>query len=145
MHEASIKTFIDDPNGTIGSDTFALDDTILFYVDRTKTIPPYHPNPNTYCAFPRYILEYPQETFEATIRKVTGKPAEILGLADRGTLEKGKKADVLVLDLKDLRTNESHIDPRAYPSGIDYVFVNGTTAVCEGKPTFARAGEVILR
>ena len=56
-----------------------------------ENMPAYLPNPNTYCGFVRYLCEFPQDTFEVTIRKVTGKPAEILGLSDRGIVAVGKK------------------------------------------------------
>ncbi len=145
MNHESVRTFIGDPYGVIGSDTFAFDDKAILYSDRDKIVPPMYPNPNTYCGFIRYLKHYPQATFEATIKKVTGQPAEILGLKDRGALAEGKKADVLVIDCANLAPNENHIDPRVYPSGIDYVFVNGKAAICGGENTKVHSGEVILK
>ena len=143
MVESSVREFIADENGTIGSDTFALDGKAI--VPLGENMPPYYANPNTYCGFVRYLCEFPQESFEATVRKVTGKPAEILGLTDRGVVAEGKKADLLVIDRQNLRTNENHIDPRVWPDGMEYVFVNGEAAVWQGDATGARAGRVLSK
>ena len=141
MVDASVREFIADPNGTIGSDTFAFDDKAV--IPLGENMPVYLPNPNTYCGFVRYLCEFPQETFEATIRKVTGKPAEVLGLSVRGIVEVGRKADLLVIDRQNLRTNENHIDSRVWPDGIEYVFVNGQAAVWQNSPTSSRSGQVL--
>lgn len=143
MVEDAVREFIADPNATIGSDTFAFDDKAT--IPLGENMPCYYPNPNTYCGFVRYLCEFPQQSFEASIRKVTGKPAEILGLADRGVLAQGKKADILVINRDALATNENHIDPRVWPDGIEYVFVNGEAAVWQSAPTGSRTGCVLSR
>ena len=141
MHDAAVRTFIADENATIGTDTFAFDDKSI--IELGENMPSYYPNPNTYCGFVRYLAQYPQATFEETIRKATGKCAEVMGLNDRGVIAEGKKADLLVIDRENLRTNENHVDPRVWPEGIDYVFVNGEAAVWQGKPTGSRSGAVL--
>ncbi len=143
MVEAAVREFIADPHGVIGSDTFAFDDKAI--IPLGENMPPYYPNPNTYCGFVRYLCEFPQESFEATIHKVTGQPAGILGLCDRGIVAEGKKADLLVLDREHLRTNENHVDPRVWPDGVGYVFVNGEAAVWQGASTGSRSGQVLSK
>lgn len=143
MTEESVRVFIGDEHGVIGSDTFAFDGSAV--IPQGEGMPAYLPNPNTYCAFVRYLCRYPQETFEKTIQKVTGQPAQILGLGDRGVLAAGKRADVLVIDRENLRTNENHIDPRVWPQGVEYVFVGGEAAVWAGEATGARAGQIIKK
>ena len=143
MNESSVREFVNDPHGTIGSDTYAFDDKAI--IGNGVGMPPYYPSPNTYCAFVRYLLEYPQASFEASIYKVTGLPAKIFALADRGLLEVGKRADILVIDRDALRSNEDHIEPRVYPDGIEAVLVNGVAAVRGGVPTYSRSGMVLRK
>jgi len=76
---------------------------------------------------------------------VTGLPAKIFALADRGLLEVGKRADILVIDRDSLRSNEDHIEPRVYPDGIEAVLVNGVAAVRGGVPTYSRSGMVLRK
>lgn len=105
----------------------------------------YIPCSNTYCGFIKYLLEYGQGKREEIIRKATGKTAEILGLKDRGFIKIGQKADLLVLDYHNLKTNENLLDPRVYPAGVDYVLVNGRIVVEEGKHKGILAGEIIRK
>lgn len=37
------------------------------------------------------------------------------------------------------------VEPRRYPKGVEYVFVNGTAAVEKGEYTGAANGKIILR
>lgn len=98
-------------------------------------------------SFPRRIAHYSQErgvdTLEQAIRSMTELPAEILGLVDRGRIGVGMKADVVVLNMEELRDNTTYIDPSVYPSGIEYVFVNGVSVVDEGERTLALPGQVL--
>ena len=90
-------------------------------------------------------MQIPAGDVERRSEKFTGQPAQILGLGDRGVLAAGKRADVLVIDRENLRTNENHIDPRVWPQGVEYVFVGGEAAVWAGEPTGARAGQIIKK
>jgi len=102
-----------------------------------------------YGTFPRKIQYYAMErgvlTVENAIRSSTSLPAEILGLTDRGWIRKGYAADVVVLDLAEIRDNATFFEPHQYPSGIDYVLVGGTFVVDGGEPTLALVGKVITR
>ena len=51
----------------------------------------------------------------------------------------------LAIDRQNLRTNENHIDSRAWPDGIEYVFVNGQAAVWQNSPTNSRSGQVLSK
>ena len=103
------------------------------------------PHPHTYCAFPKYIQNYAPERFEDAIRKITGAPAEFMEIKDRGLLKEGGYADVVVLDLKNLKTNESYVEPRTWPEGIDFVLVNGRTVVDKSGYRGRRAGVLLKK
>ena len=73
---------------------------------------------------------------ERAIYKLTGEPAHVFGLADRGTVEVGKAADVCVFDpetvdpgplrrLYDFPANGERLTADA-PTGVTHVLVNGT-------------------
>ncbi len=90
-----------------------------------------------------YTRDRPLQSLEESIRKCTTLPAELLNLRDRGRLAAGMKADLVLIDVPSLRDNTSILEPNEYPSGIDYVFVNGTAVVQEGQRTLALPGEVL--
>jgi N-acyl-D-aspartate/D-glutamate deacylase len=89
---------------------------------------------------------------EEAIRLVTSRPAEVYGLRDRGTLEPGKAADIVLFDPKTIRMRPTEVVAdlpggqrrllqRA--EGIPLVFVNGQRAVADGQPTGTLAGRVL--
>lgn len=103
------------------------------------------PHPHTYCAFPKYILAYAEGGIEETVRKLTGAPAEFMGISGRGVIREGNYADLLVLDRDRLKTNENYVEPRVYPEGIDYVVVNGKVAVDRDGCTCCRSGRILKK
>ena len=52
-------------------------------------------------------------------------------------------ADVVVFDPETVRTNATYDDPRQFPTGIDYVIVNGEVVVDDGQHTGALPGRVV--
>jgi len=54
-------------------------------------------------------------------------------LKGRGTLTPGSYADIVLFDMDGLEVTGDPVEPRRYPKGVEYVFVNGTAAV-EGHP-----------
>jgi N-acyl-D-aspartate/D-glutamate deacylase len=65
-------------------------------------------------------------------------------LFDRGAIRVGLRADVTIFNYDRIEDNATYENPMAYPSGIDYVLVNGRVVVDGGKHTGARPG-VVLR
>ncbi|MCH3918778.1 MAG: D-aminoacylase [Spirochaetia bacterium] len=70
---------------------------------------------------------------EEMVHRMSGKTAQRLGLSDRGTIEAGKKADIVLLDLSRLKDNSTLTDPAARPDGVEKVFVNGRLAIEDGR------------
>ena len=107
------------------------------------------PHPRSYGTFPRKIGEYALQEkvipLADAIRSCTSLPAEILGLADRGRLQAGLFADVVVFDPKTLRDTATFDEPHQYATGMKFVFVNGEIAVKDGKATGALAGRALPR
>ncbi len=122
--------------------------------ERTSATAPYQPC--TYGEFPgileRFVRDEPVLRLEDAIHKMTGMPAARLGLTDRGLLQEGFAADVVVFDLSRVRDRATNLWPHAhpfenyphgYPEGIDWVLVNGSVAVDTGRPTGVLAGGVL--
>jgi len=97
-----------------------------------------NPHPRNYGAFPRVINEYVRRRgvlkLEDAIRKMTSLPAQRFLLNDRGTLEEGKWADLVIFDLDSVR-DATFENPKQYPAGIPYVMVNGRWVIKEDRFT----------
>jgi N-acyl-D-aspartate/D-glutamate deacylase len=82
-------------------------------------------------------------TLEEAVRKMTSLPANRLGLADRGILREGLKADVVVFDPATIKDMATYENPAQYSQGVDWVLVNGKAVVADGKPTNALPGHIL--
>jgi dihydroorotase/N-acyl-D-amino-acid deacylase len=105
------------------------------------------PHPRSYGTFARVLGVYVRErrllTLEDAVRKMTSAPAARIGLADRGILRAGMKADIAVFDpatVKDLATYDK---PHQYAEGFRLVIVNGAVVFEDGAMTAARPGRVL--
>lgn len=107
------------------------------------------PHPRVFGAFPRVLGKYVREekhlSWEAAIRKMTGKPAEVLGFTDRGLLRPGYAADIVVLDPATVIDKGSFLEPNQYPEGIEAVMVNGAFALIKGFESGAGQGAVLRK
>jgi N-acyl-D-aspartate/D-glutamate deacylase len=89
---------------------------------------------------------------EEAVRLLTDVPARLYGLKERGRLQTGWHADVVVIDPETIDTEPVRMRfdlptgaPRLYGNavGIDHVLVNGTEIVDHGEFTDARPGTVL--
>jgi len=139
--EDNVRLFIKHPNVMIGSDASAMAPYGLL----GATVP----HPRTYGTFPRVLGEYVREqkilSLPEAIRKMTSLTAKKLGLTDRGTLEAGKKADLVLFDADTISDRATYQDPNQYPVGIKAVIVNGTIVVEDDEHTGALPGEVLKK
>lgn len=103
-----------------------------------------NPHPRVYGTFPR-ILKCRLLPMEELIYKMTYMPAKRLGLTDRGTLEAGKKADVVVFDSEKIADTATHQNAKQFPKGIEYVFINGALTVEKGNHTNQLNGQIIRK
>ncbi|MCY3600011.1 MAG: amidohydrolase family protein [Gemmatimonadetes bacterium] len=106
-------------------------------------------HPRHFGAFTRKIARYVKDlkaiTLPFAVRSMTGLPARIIGLEDRGFLREGYRADLVVFDLERLRDRATVLEPDLFSEGVDYVMVNGVFTVDGGEFTDELPGEVILR
>ncbi len=105
------------------------------------------PHPAAWGAFPeilgRWVRERSALTLEEAIRKMTGLPASLLGLKDRGVLREGAAADVVIFDPSKVGSRATWVEPRQQADGIEHVLVNGRFAVKAGEPVAGMPGEVL--
>lgn len=105
------------------------------------------PHPRAYGTFPRVIAEYVRRrnvlSLPDAVRRMSGWPAQRMGLSDRGLIREGLRADVILFDYDRLADNANWENPTAAPAGIDTVIVNGQLAIDNGRQTPARAGQVL--
>jgi N-acyl-D-amino-acid deacylase len=79
------------------------------------------------------------------IHRLTAQPAERIGLADRGVLREGARADVVVFDPDRFGERGTVFEPNVLAEGMRHVFVNGVPTLRDGEPTGKRGGMVVRR
>jgi N-acyl-D-amino-acid deacylase len=93
-------------------------------------------HPRCYGAMPKF-LEWVRTskklTWEEAIRKITSEPARILGIKNRGLVERNVMADLVVFDPQKVAPKATYENPYQISNGIDYVLVNGQVAFSDGK------------
>jgi N-acyl-D-amino-acid deacylase len=77
------------------------------------------------------------------IRKMTTLPAQTFNLWDRGLLRPGMAADLVLFDEKTVIDRATFQDPKQYPSGIDFVIVNGQVVIERGAHNGAKPGKIL--
>jgi dihydroorotase/N-acyl-D-amino-acid deacylase len=106
-----------------------------------------NPHPRSYGTFARVLGVYVRDqrvlTLEDAVRKMTSLPANRLGLADRGVLRPGMKADIAVFDPQKVRDTATFTQPHQYAEGFAAVVVNGQVVFENGAMTDARPGRVL--
>jgi N-acyl-D-aspartate/D-glutamate deacylase len=106
-------------------------------------------HPRAFGTFPRVLGHYVRETkaltIEDAVRKMTGLPAHILGLADRGFLTVGMVADIAVFDPATIKDHATYEQPTLVSEGVRHVLVNGRLALRDGQATGEKAGRVLTR
>ena len=126
---ATLPLFVAHPVGMVGTDSTFLGDK---------------PGPRTYGSFPRILGQFVRDeallSLEEAVRKMTSAPAARLGLRDRGVIQEGAVADLVVFDPATVRSTATYDEPRSYPVGIEQVIVAGTLVVADGVHTGATPG-----
>jgi N-acyl-D-amino-acid deacylase len=140
MGEPDIETALRFPWTSIGSDAGAI--LTLGQPDQTGL-----PHPRSFGNAARVIAEYVKKrkvlTLEEAVRKMTSWPATRMRLANRGSIKEGHWADVTIFDLEKIDDRATYDEPMVFPTGIDYVLVNGVVTIAGDKHTGAKAGKVL--
>jgi N-acyl-D-amino-acid deacylase len=79
------------------------------------------------------------------VHRLTGQPAERLGLSDRGVLREGARADLVVFDAHRFAERGTTFEPNLLAEGVHHVIVNGVQTLRDGELTGDRAGMVLRR
>ena len=82
---------------------------------------------------------------EYIIKKLTTMPAKMYHLEGRGELKPGMKADICIMDYKNVRDCADFSSSRRKPEGIRSLYVNGLPAMEEGAITGILAGHALRR
>lgn len=105
------------------------------------------PHPRNYGAFARVLARYVREwgilSMEEAIYKMSGLPAERLGLFNRGRLQVGAIADIAVLDATAMEDHAEFGDPHHYATGVSDVLVAGRIVLRDGVFTGERPGRAL--
>jgi N-acyl-D-amino-acid deacylase len=106
-----------------------------------------NPHPRAYGSFARLLGKYVREEgvipLGEAVRRLSALPAENLGIRQRGRLERGFFADVVVFDPAAVTDNATFAEPHQYASGVAHVLVNGVPVVRDGEHTGAKPGRVV--
>jgi N-acyl-D-aspartate/D-glutamate deacylase len=128
MTEADIETFMKDPwvmTSSDGSDG----------------------HPRLYGTYPRkirrYVLDKPVISMARMIASSSSQVAQVYRIADRGVLQMGAFADVIVFDPIPIRDEATYVEPTRLAAGMRWVFVNGQAAVADGQLTGTLAGRAL--
>ncbi|MFC7343415.1 N-acyl-D-amino-acid deacylase family protein [Saccharopolyspora griseoalba] len=105
------------------------------------------PHPRAWGTFPRYLGHYARETgvlgLEECVAHLTSRPADRLGLADRGRIREGNAADLVLFDPETVSDTATFENPRQQAAGIPHVFVNGAAVIEDGRRTDALPGRAL--
>ncbi len=106
-------------------------------------------HPRGYGSFPKiietYVLGQNLLTLEEAVHKMTSLASGTIQLADRGKIEKGKAADILVFKAEELKENATYEEPHQLAGGMEYVIVNGQIAIDAGKFSEKGYGKVLKK
>jgi dihydroorotase/N-acyl-D-amino-acid deacylase len=135
MSEEDVQTVLQHPSTMIGSDGLPA---------RSGK-----PHPRLYNTFARVLGHYARDVnlldMSTAIHRMCGLPAKKFGLVDRGVIEEGAFADLVLFDRRTVLDQGTLEDPNQYPSGIKRVLVNGKLIVQDGELVGERNGRVLRR
>lgn len=105
------------------------------------------PHPRAYGTFPRYLGHYVRElgvlTLQECVAHLTARPAARLGLADRGLVRAGYRADLVLFDPDTVAAGATFDAPRTPPVGIPHVLIDGRLVIEDGERTDVLAGRSV--
>lgn len=105
------------------------------------------PHPRSFGAFARKLEVYVRErgvlSWEAAIHSMSGLPAQVFRLRDRGRIAPGAVADLVLFAADRVAGPATYLAPRQLATGVVGVWVSGQRAWTEAGVTGVRAGEVL--
>ncbi len=126
-------------------DTFITHPELMIASDGSPTM--LHPRGHGTMAriIERYVVKEKSLTLASAVYKMSGLPASTMGIKDRGLLQKGMVADILVFRPESIKEKATFSDPYRLSEGFDQVIVNGRLAWDNQELADARAGRLLRR
>ena len=104
-------------------------------------------HPRAYGNFARLLGKYSRDekivSLPEAVRRLTRLPAANWKLKDRGCIDPGCYADVVVFDPATIIDHATFDAPQRYATGVSHVLVNGVRVLENGEHTGARPGRVV--
>ena len=91
----------------------------------------------------RYVRELGVISLEEAIRRMTSLPASKFNIKNRGIIEEGYIADIVVFDENEVSDMASFADSHQYAKGFKYIWVNGALSMDQGIQIPIRKGVAI--
>ena len=139
MSEENVKKKIAKPWMAFGSDAAAPAPEGVFLKSSE--------HPRAYGTFARLLGKYVREerviTLQEAIRRLTSLPATNLKIRDRGALETGYFADIVVFDALRVQDHATFAEPHQYATDVRDVIVNGEPVLRGGEHTGATPGRFV--
>jgi N-acyl-D-amino-acid deacylase len=139
MSEDNIRREIPLPWMSFGSDGAAVTNEGVFLKSSI--------HPRAYGNVARLLGQYVRDDklilLQEAIRRLTSLPAHTLRIRDRGSLEVGYFADVVVFDPATISDHATFEKPHQYATGVQHVFVNGVQVLRNGEHTGATPGRAV--
>ena len=153
--EATLDLLLEEENAVGMIDYYGKEEHILRLIQRpeqnvcTDGLLGGKPHPRVYGSFPRILGRYVREqgvlSLEEAVYKMTNKPAKAFSIQDRGSLEKGKAADIVIFDADIIIDQGTYTEPEQYPLGIEMVMINGEVVMEKGKDQGKCAGRLLRK
>jgi N-acyl-D-amino-acid deacylase len=139
MSEENVELGLKQPWTSLGSDAESSAPEGVFLKSST--------HPRAYGNFARFLGHYVRDRklmpLEEGIHRLTGLPAGNWKLRDRGCLNPGCFADVVVFDPAAIADHATYKSPQQYATGVSDVFINGVQVLRGGEHTGAKPGRVV--
>jgi N-acyl-D-amino-acid deacylase len=139
MSEENIELGLKQPWVSLGSDAESSAPEGVFLKSST--------HPRAYGNVARFLGHYVRDRklmpLEEGVHRLTGLPAANWKLKDRGCLQAGCYADIVIFDPAAITDRATFDKPQQYAAGVSEVFVNGVQVLRQGEHTGATPGRVV--
>ncbi|MGL5329365.1 MAG: N-acyl-D-amino-acid deacylase family protein [Peptostreptococcaceae bacterium] len=151
--DATFDLLLEEENAVGMVDFYGLEEHIITFMKReeqnvcTDGLLAGKPHPRAYGSFPKVLGRYVRElgviTLEEAVHKMTKKAALSFNIKNRGELREGYFADIVIFDKDLVHGCDDYINSTQYPTGIDYVIINGNCVIEENEFKHIKAGKVL--
>ena len=105
------------------------------------------PHPRLFGTFPRVLSRYVRDrgvlSLPEAVRRMTSLSADTFGMHERGRVQPGAWADLVLFDPATVHDTATYDDPKQTPDGIRAVWVNGVLSWHQGQHMNAGAGAML--